>query len=64
MVLNALEVFAPTEEAAEEARRGWTARTETLNIMYNNIPGLQSAKLETKNYIYDALIGKVYALTR
>lgn len=64
ILLNVMEVFAKDQEAAEEARRGWIARGETLEIMYSAIPGLQAAALDTKNYIYDCLIGKVYAATK
>ena len=63
IILNVCEVFAKYEEAANEARRGWIARGEALDIMYNNIPNLHAAELETKNFIYDALISKVYNIT-
>jgi hypothetical protein len=55
MILNVCEVFAPNEEAAEEARRGWISRGLTLDLMYENIPGLNNAQLDTKNFIYDEL---------
>lgn len=55
MILNVCEVFAPNEKAAEEARKGWISRGLTLDIMYENIPGLNNAQLETKNFIYDKL---------
>lgn len=64
ILLNVMEVYAKTPEAAEEARRGWIARGTTLDIMYSAIPGLQAAALETKNFIYDQLMPKVYAATK
>lgn len=48
-------MFAPNDAAAEEARKGWISRGLTLDLMYENIPGLNSAQLETKNFIYDQL---------
>lgn len=56
MILNVLEVYAANAEEAAEARRGWTARSTTLDIMYNNINGLQAASLDAKNYIYFKLL--------
>ena len=56
IILNVLEVYAADAEKAAEARRGWTARSATLDIMYNTINGLQAASLDTKNYIYDNLL--------
>jgi len=64
IILNVCEVYAKNEAVAEEARRGWIARGEALDLMYENIPGLQSAALDTKNFIYDCLIKKVYAITK
>ena len=64
VLLNVMEVYAKTPEAAEEARRGWIARGTTLDIMYSAIPGLQAAALDTKNYIYDKLLPIVYSLTK
>jgi hypothetical protein len=55
MIINVCEVFAPNEAAAEEARKGWISRGLTLDLMYENIPGLNNAQLETKNFIYDQL---------
>lgn len=63
VLLNVMEVYAKTEEAAQEARRGWIARGTTLDIMYDNIPNLRQAQLETKNYIYDVLLKIVYKFT-
>ena len=62
MVINVLEVFAKDEDARREARAGWIARGEALELMYSNIDGLQGAELETKNFIYDAMIKKVFPL--
>lgn len=61
---NILEIFAESEEQAKEAAKDYTARSETLNFMYNYIPNLQTAKLETKNFIYDNLLPKVYAIIK
>ena len=55
MIINVCEVFAPNEKAEEEAKRAWICRGLTLDIMYENIPGLNAAQLETKNFIYDKL---------
>ena len=52
---NVMELYAENAQKAAEARRGWTARTATLDIMYENILGLEAADLDTKNYIYDCL---------
>ena len=62
MVINVLEVFAKDEDARREARAGWIARGEALELMYSNIDGLQGAELETKNLIYDAMFKKVFPL--
>lgn len=62
LVLNVCEIFAKDQDAAEEARKAWNTRTITLDLMYDYIPGLMKAELETKNYIYDALLEKVKAL--
>ena len=62
MVINVLEVFAKDENARREARAGWIARGEALELMYSNIDGLQAAALDTKNFIYDAMIKKVFPL--
>lgn len=62
IVLNVCEVFAKDLEAAKEARKAWNTRTITLDLMYESIPGLMKAELETKNFIYDALLQKVNAL--
>jgi len=62
LVLNVCEIFAKDQEAAEEARKAWNTRSITLDLMYENIDGLMQAELETKNYIYDALLQKVNAL--
>lgn len=56
ILLNVMEVYAPNQEAAQEARRGWIARSTTLDIMYNTINGLQAASLDAKNYIYSKLL--------
>jgi hypothetical protein len=61
-IINVCEAFAPNEQAAEEARKGWISRSVTLDLMYDNIPGLRDAELETKNYIYDKLHKIVKAL--
>lgn len=63
ILLNVMEVYAKSEQAAEEARRGWIARGTTLDIMYDNIPNLRQAELDTKNFIYDKLLPIVYSLT-
>lgn len=55
MVINVLEAYAKDEQAAQEARNGWMIRSLTLDLMYDNIPGLNTAALDTKNYIYDKL---------
>ena len=59
---NVLEIFAESEEKAKQAAKDYRARSETLNIMYSFIPALNQAKLDTKNYIYDELLKKVYAI--
>lgn len=64
IILNVCEIYAKNENEAHEARRRWIARSEALDIMYDNIPGLQDAKLETKNYIYDKLNAVVFELTK
>ena len=61
-VINVLEVYAADEAAAREARKNWNTRGITLDLMYENIPGLMQADLETKNYIYDKLLEKVNAI--
>ena len=61
-VLNVLEVYAADEAAAREARKSWNTRGITLDLMYENIPGLMQADLETKNYIYYKLLEKVNAI--
>lgn len=53
---NVMELYAENAQKAAEARRGWTARSVTLDFMYENIPGLEAADLDTKNYIYDCLL--------
>jgi hypothetical protein len=55
MIINVCEAYAKDEPAAQEARKNWTVRSLTLDLMYDNIPGLQTAALDTKNYIYDKL---------
>ena len=55
MIINVCEKYAKDQKAAEEARNGWMIRSLTLDLMYDNIPGLNAAALETKNYIYDKL---------
>ena len=55
ILVNALELYAPNKQAAIEAHIGYMTRSITLDLMYDNIPGLQAAQLETKNYIYDKL---------
>lgn len=55
MIVNVLEAYAKDEQAAREARKGWIVRSLTLDLMYDNIPDLQAAKLDTKNFIYDKL---------
>lgn len=55
MIINVMEAYAKDEQAAQEARNGWMIRSLTLDLMYDNIPGLKAAELETKNYIYDKL---------
>ena len=62
LILNVCEIYAKDEQALKEARAGWIARSETLDIMYSSIEGLNQATLETKNFIYDVLIKKVYSL--
>ena len=59
---NVLEIYAETPEKGREAARGYKARSETLNIMYENIENLHAASLETKNFIYDLLLPKVYTI--
>ena len=56
ILLNVCEVFSPNEAAAEAARKSWNVRSITLDLMYDNIPGLRQAELDTKNYIYDQLV--------
>lgn len=55
MIINICEAYAKDEQAAQEARKSWMVRSLTLDLMYDNIPGLQAAALDTKNYIYDKL---------
>ena len=55
MIVNVLEVYAKDEQTAQEARNDWIIRSLTLDLMYDNIPGLNTAALDTKNYIYDKL---------
>lgn len=55
MIINVCEQYAKDEKAAQEARNSWMIRSLTLDLMYDNIPGLNAAALETKNYIYDKL---------
>lgn len=62
ILYNIMELYAETPEQAKEAAKDYKARSETLNFMYNYIPNLQAAKLETKNFIYDNLLPKVYAI--
>ena len=62
MVINVLSVYAENEDAKKEARAGWIARGEALDLMYAHIDGLTEAELETKNFIYDAMIKKVFPL--
>ena len=61
---NVLELYAETPEQAKEAAKRYKARSETLNIMYENIKNLHAASLDTKNYIYDLLLPKVYAIIK
>ena len=55
MIINVCEQYAKDEKAAQEARKSWIIRSLTLDLMYDNIPELQAAALDTKNYIYDKL---------
>lgn len=64
MVLNVLELFAENEQQRIDARAGWIARGETLELMYDNIEGLNEAQLETKNFVYYELLRRVYPLVR
>ena len=61
-ILNVCEVFAKDRQSAIDAHAGWIARSETLDIMYDNIAGLHNAELETKNFIYDKLMQIVYPM--
>lgn len=62
IILNVCEVFAENEQKAAEARKSWNTRSITLDLMYDNIPGLMNAELETKNFIYDELLKKVSSI--
>lgn len=55
MIINVCEAYAKDEQAAQEARKNWMIRDITLDLMYDNIPGLQAATLDTKNFIYDKI---------
>lgn len=62
MIINVCEAYAANEDAAREARKAWNTRGITLDLMYENIPGLYNAELETKNFIYGELLKKVNEL--
>ena len=55
LIINVCEVYAENEAKAIEARKRWLCRSFVLDTMYENIPGLESAQLETKNFICDQL---------
>lgn len=59
MIKN-VAAFLP-EEARKAMLKYTDIRVLTLKILYT-IPGYQDASLETKNYLYDMLSGKMKAL--